>query len=429
MASTAYGERAYLKAAKRSGLVWSEYAYLTAIALAALIAVEPFGGELGTHPETKHLPLLLTLPVVALSLAGRRLRVPESGPIASRVLKAAWPFMLLAFLIVSGSAYARWVDGEQNTFLNIGLYMLLVFFAAAMVLQSQAPEALLRAHFRILLVAGLFMSAWLIFYFRTTQIYHEQIFLIVPLAVYCALAPKNRLLVFFGAAFFLSMALFSAKNTAYLVALLVLLYLIVIVWFPRLRQKTPLHRVGGYYLVFVALLLIAGLLFFLLSSRETYLPSGNINYRSYTYGLAWQQFLESPLWGTLFAAKAVEKFTLYSIGIAGNFLPTHSDIMDLLANGGLIGIGLWLLGLFFVGRAAYRSLLKPLAQPWAAYAYSLIALSLAGIVVCAFNPILVHTGMAYLLWTNLGLLLGLALRFAGPAHQSPGNPAKWRAGR
>ena len=69
MASTAYGERAYLKAAKRSGLVWSEYAYLIAIALAALIAVEPFGGELGTLPETKHLPLLLTLPVVALSLS------------------------------------------------------------------------------------------------------------------------------------------------------------------------------------------------------------------------------------------------------------------------------------------------------------------------------------------------------------------------
>lgn len=429
MASTAYGERARLKSAKRSGLVWSEYAYLTAIALAALIAVEPFGGELGTHPETKHLPLLLTLPVVALSLAGRRLLVPESGPIAARVLKAAWPFMLLAFLIVFGSAYARWVDGEQNTFLNIGLYMLLVFFAAAMVLQSQAPEALLRAHFRILLVAGLFMSAWLIFYFRATQIYHEQIFLIVPLAVYCALAPKNRLLVFFGAGFFLSMALFSAKNTAYLVALLVLLYLIVIVWFPRLRQTTPLHRVGGYYLVFVALLLIAGLFFFLLSNRETYLPSGNIDYRSYTYGLAWQKFLESPLWGTLFTAKAVEKFTLYSIGIAGNFLPTHSDIMDLLANGGLIGIGLWLLGLFMIGRAAYRSLLKPFTHAGAAYAYSLIALSLTGIVVYAFNPILLHTGMAYLLWTNLGLLLGLALRVAGPPDQSLGNPAKWRAGR
>lgn len=431
MASGAYGVRAYTQSARPGGLLWTEYLYLIAIAVAAFIAVDPLRMNLSARPDIKHLALVLTLPAVALSLSGRLLSRPGRVPIVPRVLRLAWPFALLALFILAGSSYARWIEGLQNTFLTVGLSMSILFCAAAMTLASRAPEALLRAYFRVLLVAGLAMSAYLIFYFRVRQVYHNEIFLVIPLAVYCALAVKNTVLRAMGAVFFLAMAVLSAKNTSYLIALLVLLYLGYACWIPRLKRADPLNQIAGYYSMFVVLLLMAAVVFFLWSYREAYLPTGNVEYRSHAYTLAWQRFLESPIWGTLFSQQAVQKFTLYDIGIARNLLPTHSDIMDLLAHGGVIGLGLWLLGLFLIGRAAYRTLLAPRAfgHPWAAYAHALAALTFAGIITYSVNPILGHPGLAYLLWTNLGLLLGLALRVAGPPDQSLGNPANWRAGR
>jgi hypothetical protein len=37
-------------------------------------------------------------------------------------------------------------------------------------------------------------------------------------------------------------------------------------------------------------------------------------------------------------------------------------------------------------------------------------MSFAGVFTYAFNPILLQPSISYLLWTNLGLLLGLSMR-------------------
>jgi hypothetical protein len=144
------------------------------------------------------------------------------------------------------------------------------------------------------------------------------------------------------------------------------------------------------------------------------LPTGNVSYRGYTYELAWQRFLDSPWWGTLFAVEAVGKFTLYSVGDTDNLLATHSDLLDILANGGVIGVTLWAYGLWRIARAAGSHVLRPqfLDRAWAPQAHALAVMSAAGVVTYTFNPILLQPSMAYLLWTNLGLLAGLALRAA-----------------
>ena len=68
-------------------------------------------------------------------------------------------------------------------------------------------------------------------------------------------------------------------------------------------------------------------------------------------------------------------------------LPTHSDALDLLANGGVLGFGLFALGLGMIFALAWRKLLRPaqIARPEARYGHALA-------------------------WSNLGMLLGLALR-------------------
>jgi hypothetical protein len=50
-----------------------------------------------------------------------------------------------------------------------------------------------------------------------------------------------------------------------------------------------------------------------------------------------------------------------------------------------------------------------LNQPWAGAAHTMLAIVLCGILTYGFNPILLQPPMAYLLWTSLGMLLGLSL--------------------
>jgi hypothetical protein len=404
----------------RTGLSWSECGFPLAAALAALVVVDPLEWKLAADPVIKHLAIMVLFPTLLLSLVGRKIDRPlHRMGIAGPILAATWPLLALALFVVAGSVYARLELGVQNTFLNIGLYMLVTAAAAAMVLQTESPGSLVRAYFRVLVVAGIVMSILLIVNYRTRQVYHEQIFLVIPLAALFFARPTGAVR-WLAAAYFASMAWFSQKYTSYLIGALTIAYLAWFVAYPRLAARSALSRVTVVYWSCLLAILGAGVLAYAAMHGPGGLPSGNLEYRLHTYADAWHQFLDSPLHGTLFAAPAAEKFTLYSIGIAGNILPTHSDVLDLLAHGGLAALLLWAYGLARAARLAHRYLLcaPRLSHPWAPHAHALALMSLAGVVTYAFNPILLQPSMAYLLWTNLGVLLGLSLRAARHPHRT-----------
>jgi len=406
----------------RPRLLWTEYWYLVAVAIAAAVTVDPLEWGLAADRLLKHLAFAISLLALALTLTARKLHSPwqRSGHLA-KALRAAWPLAALAALVLAGSLYARLVAGIQNTFLNVGLYMLMTFVAATMVQQSRAPDALLRGYFRILLAAAVVMGAWLVWNFRVRQVYHEQIFLVIPLAA-LLLVPADRTLVrWLGGAFLLSMTWFSQKYTSFLIGAVTVLYLGGAVALPRLGARSGLYRATVVYWSLLLGGLVAGLLVVVALLWPAELPTGNVEYRWHTYGEAWGRFVASPLWGTLFADEAVEKFSLYTIGIAGNVLPTHSDFLDLLAHGGVTAAVLLLAGLAGIARIAAKTVLAPryLGQPWAAYAHTAALVSLAGALTSAFNPILLQPSMAYLWWSTLGLLLGLSLRVGAEPSSEP----------
>lgn len=395
------------------GLVWTEYGYLLAAMVAAWLAVNPLEWDAVQDPVViRHLALLIAVPAMGLTFIGRKIAAPgRATPGAARLMRILWPLLMLAAMITGGSFYARLFDGVQNTFMNVGLYMLMTLGAAWMVLQTDDADSMVRAYFRILLLAAVVMSLYLIVNFRVRQVYHEQIFLVIPMAALFFARDRRTIFHWVGCIFFLSMAWFSQKYTSYLIGAFTVVYCTFMMIFSRLGARPALYRATVIYWV-CALGALAAILLFFASRGSTELPSGNLEYRLHTYATALGRFTDSPLWGTAFTAEAVEKFTLYSIGIAGNVLPTHSDILDLLAHGGVIALLLWTFGLARIGRTAFRNLLRPgfLDHRWAPYAHALALMSLAGIITYAFNPILLQPAMAYLLWTNLGLLLGLSLR-------------------
>jgi O-antigen ligase len=197
-------------------------------------------------------------------------------------------------------------------------------------------------------------------------------------------------------------------------------YLVLFFLLPRWRRHEALRRLTLLHWSGLALLALAALAAFLIANRTPYLPSGSPQFRLLTYERAWHRFLASPLWGTLFTAPGAEKFRGFDTGVSNNILPTHSDVLDLLANGGVLAIALWLWGLARVMRLAWRALHRPLAatDPLTPYAHALACMSVAGVLTYAFNPILLQPDKALLLWANLGFLTGAA-RLIGTGRSIP----------
>ena len=65
-----------------------------------------------------------------------------------------------------------------------------------------------------------------------------------------------------------------------------------------------------------------------------YLPSGNANVRLHQYYGALGEFMRSPLWGQRYTG--VSGFAIRQ-GSETLTIPTHSDVLDLLKAGGLLG--------------------------------------------------------------------------------------------
>jgi O-antigen ligase len=422
---------------RHTGLLWTDYWYLLATLAATIVAVDPLEIALASEAVFKHAALALSLPAIALTLAaaGVSTRRRAEMPLSS-VVVLLWPLLALAAFALCGSVYARLIGGLQNSFLNIGLYMLTTVSAAIMVVRSEAPVSLVRGHLRILVVAALVMGVYLIANYRVRQVYHEQIFVVIPMAILFFAWRGPALVRWAGCLFFLAMAWLSAKYTSYLIGAMTVGYLALFVAVPG-AARDGLRRTMLVYWTF-ALGAAFALVFIVLGMSGAFdLPTGNVEYRSHTYFAAWERFIASPLWGTLFAVEAVEKFTLYSVGVSRNLLATHSDVLDLLANGGLLGVVLWLWALWRVTRVAWANLLRPdfLEEEWAPLAHTLAVMSIAGAITYTFNPILLQPALAYLVWTNLGLLAGLALRMAAAGervedgHRATGARARPLQGR
>lgn len=390
-------------------LVMTDYGFLLGLALALLVAVDPFELNWEHTIQTKHVPMLIALPSMLLAVVGKRLfheRMNYAGAIPTMA-----PLLALAAMIIGGGLYARFVLGIQNSFLIGGVYMGAGPIASAMLLRCDDPVRLLRAYAAMLLGAGAVVFAGLAVNYGVRQVYHELEYLFPSLAVFCVFAARRAWLRWAGLLLFLLLAFLFRKNTGYLAGLLVIGYLLIFYVGPKWSVLDMVRRATMVHWTAIALLVCAALIAYLVENRTHYLPSGSPEFRVLTYQRAWQRFLDSPLWGTGFTTPGSEKFSAFDTGVSNNILPTHSDVLDLLANGGVIAIALLLWGLWRVARLAYSMVLRPkcASDPLAPYAHMLAHSSIAGVITYSFNPIFLQPGKALLLWTHLGFLVGISL--------------------
>lgn len=401
----------FTRPSRPPSLSMTDYGFLFAILLAMFVIIADDGlmWRLGKVAITKHLPALFALVALLLALAGWRLFRPHERPV--RVLPLLGPLLVFSLLMVVGGLYARISLGQSNTFMTPGLYIWAAPLAATMLVRSDYPQRLLRDYFAMLLLAGVVAFLGLAMNYGGRQVYHELEFLFPPLAVYAAYAARRSWLRWTGVAFFIGLAMLYKKNTGYMTALFVVGYLVFFYIRPRWQRMKDIRQTAALTGFVLGVLVLMAVLAYVWTHREAYLPTGNVEFRSQTYERAWLRFQESPLWGSWYTAPAAEKFEGFDTGVARNVLPTHSDILDILAQGGLFALALWAWGLIRIGRRAYAALLRPEAEvhPLAPYGHALACTSLAGVLAYAFNPIFMQPVKALLLWGSLGFLVGVTL--------------------
>ncbi len=392
-------------------LVMTDWLLLLVFLLAALWALDPLQLNLDYRPRLKHLPALLLGPVLVLVLAGQLLSRERGGELRTAIA-ACWPLAALAVWITAGSLLARSTLADDNTFLNAGVFMMFAPLGVYIALSVHAFERWLTMYMAGLCAIAIATGFAQVIAYGSADVIHNHEYLVAPFIAYFLLRRPLRVSHVLLAVTFIGFVIAGKKNTAYLALLLCVMY-VAGCWLGRYWSRRDGIRNGLLVIAAIgATCLVASGIAFLFLNRDLYLPTGNTNFRLFTYAVAWDKFLASPIWGTAFTGPASEFFPLYTIIIGTQVVPTHSDPLDLLANGGAIGFVLWVWGVFRLLRLALMHLASSRSHPSAdaVLLHTLVVVGLCLILTCSFNPVLLHPNGAWLGWSALGFAAGLVLR-------------------
>lgn len=388
--------------------------FLVSLAVALYLLLDPFYTGVGVYRITrdlgliKYAALILAGGTATLGAAGKGLFDSGLPPEAYSALRRGWPLFVLAAFILGGSAYAKWGLKIQNTLLPSGISFLGFPVAIIIYFTVANSRRLVSTFFWALLIVAPYEIAWIIVKrLEGGQAFHMEIFLIIPLAVYFFYALHSRLFSWAIVACMTLTGLTTNKYTGYGTLAVTLSFLAVPPASRFLRRKDLTLRLAFIYVGFVLGAMIALVSAYLFIHRHQYLPTGDINVRSQTYWAAWQDFLSSPLYGDAFIGSSLQ--SLVGLTVLGQRrISTHSDLLDILAHGGLLGIGLYLYGLLRVGRLALSAVLSQSFPGEWPQIYGLLSIVACGVFVMAFNPLFMTAQVSSLFWMAVGLLVSTA---------------------
>lgn len=395
---------------KPKPLVMTDYWFLFGMWVMVYWAIDPWGWKVDFIPVIKQLPVLVIAPAFVLAALGHRLflRHEDLKEIKFDGRSIVVAILLFSLFVTGGSVVARFFRDIQNSFLTMGLFALTAPLTVWFILQSANPKLLLKRLLHVYLFWAIVAALLQFANFSNREVFHAREHLVIGSLVFFYLIAKSNLARAFALIFVIATAIAAMKNSAYLAALIVLIF-VGISWTTDRASKIRdrYHRFGLLVLTLTIALISFVMLIALYFAKSNSLPTGNPEYRLHTYKNAWDKFLQSPVWGTGFASEATEKFDKFSVAVSTQVLPTHSDPLDILAHGGLIGFACWIF--VFVALAfRWRDVLTKkvrLTQGYAHQVHTLFCIVFSGLVVCAFNPIMNSPNLAWSFWALIGALV------------------------
>lgn len=382
------------------------------LAVSLFVLIDPFYSGYGAFRVTrdlgplKYAGLAFGLMAVAFVLLGQQINGKRGSAAPWRAtLGSAWAVFLFFGMVFFGSLMARFHLGIQETFLPMALSVLGFPVAVILFWGLADPLRIARRFLLGLLYVMPVVIGWVVAKrFEGGQAFHIEIFLFVPLAVYVVLSLQRRWIAWGIAAGALLLALASHKNTAYLTLLVTIAHLTVIGISRQPKRRLPVQVWLLIYLLGVALLIAALGAAFLLINRAEYLPSGNVSVRLITYLAALDRLVASPILGTGFIDTTL--VDLGSLTVLGKHtLVSHSDALDILSHGGLVGALIFSLGILRVLFRAFRLLReRDVSNEVASLVHVLGLMVVCGVITAAFNSPLITAPVGILFWFSLGLL-------------------------
>lgn len=395
--------KASARARSRGGLRFTEWLVIGALCVAYIesISMPLFGFQLNLG-LLNHFPLVLLLPVLLLHLAGVLFnRHPPGWP---RVFAACWPLFLAGAYALVGSMFAKWMFRVNDSYLAYGLYLMLLPFYIVLTADGERPRRWAAALLTIAIGASLAALAGEVARFGTKETLHEIEYLITAGFVMLFYAARHGTAKAAALLLMIAAALVNQKLTGYLCALVALFYIGGVAGWRRLApQWRGFYSISGT----LAMMALAALLALLYFAFREYLPSGNVDVRLKQYEQAMLQFFDSPIWGNAYLSGSGE---LFRESFRALYIPTHSDILDMLKHGGLIGFSLFALGYWKLGVLIHRAI-GVTHGDHLVHAYLLGAryFQIAALLTFAFNPLLLKGPFLIVIWSTLGLATGMAL--------------------
>ena len=413
---------AYPSEAKRQSVVFTELLITLSLVFTFFVAHGQFGTFSLQQSFLKHFVAVFLISASAMEYFGYRLFSHDLDESKRLNTGSYWLCLcLLGVFIVCGSVYARSELKIQDTFFINGLYIL-VGFAFSLTLRRNNLDRLINTVFWITLVFAIIVCVASI-YARIVDLkvnetfIHEREFLVIPL-IYVVVFGRVvrgwlRTLMLF---LVIAAAGAALKNTPMIVLGLTLLMSYWRWWtdtehIGRDTSKKAFATILG--LVFLLTLLLAYAAFTYYVGGNT--PKPNIDFRQHQFGIAWKEFLDSPIVGKAFTGETGIYFNLWFDTTLGlRTLPTHNDVLDLLRAGGMVAFLLWFAPLSILywrafmllgnvaGKRAWDRKHDELA--W------LLLVNLAAVIVYSLNPLLSKTAFAAIVWIFFALLAAAVTR-------------------
>ena len=236
----------------------------------------------------------------------------------------------------------------------------------------------------------------------TPHIYHEEIFVTVSIGLLLVItAKKNVSWKYLIGIVFILAGILTKKNTGFLLTLsaVTIYYYFYFSDYTRSKNEIMLSRTFG----FLTLILLVSLISIILMFFLYLLPSGSPGVRLNTYLTRWDMFLESPVFGEFFmGTPIIELPSLYH----SLFIPSHSDLLDILAFGGGVGFILFYYPITIIIIKSFISIKHYFLyiKYDNFYLYSLSIVS-GYFILMGFNPVWNQPQLATIFWVCVAYLL------------------------
>lgn len=382
-----------------------KYIGLWLLIVAALISfifnVDPTRSGFGTNgvPILRYLPYELSF----LSLIIFMICIPAKFNMAA--------LMITSFIIImiTGSLYSLLIIGVnvKETYLGRGVGGFVFLAGYYICFDKKLLSIFIKYYtmfflfFSLIMLVNLVLFRLDITYYGLVQIYHVESILIISSAFLVDILSGGKIFkkilsaCLIGSGFLI----YKATNTV--------LSIVALLWSIRLfsnkiinsiARQNPYLRIVIYFIFTLVFLLFIFSLGYWVQSviSERIIDRENV-IREFSLSLRWNSFLSHPFIGDLFTGTPQIDFGYLHI-------PSHLDLLDLLASGGLITVILFYYPMIYVIKKSIIPSLKNRFVFWQLFLF------IALLIVMSVNPILETPRIGLIFFLSLGLLCGLEFK-------------------